>query len=114
MDFSKRRQLKSCNWRAVFVLFAVCSLTLSLATRFSVPLTAQNHGVKSADSRSGEPKRQHLDRDNIRFAYPVEACAFTRPVEFLQELSPAESPRFSHDLAQSLYNRPPPAPAFFL
>lgn len=100
--------------RSLLILAAVCSLTLSLATRFSLAHTPPAHGVKSADSRSGEPKRQNLDRDNIRFAYPVESCTFAQPVEFFQAVSPIETPRSSNELADSLYNRPPPAPAIFL
>jgi hypothetical protein len=103
------RRIQANGWQHLLILLAIGSLTLSLATRFSVPLTSQAHGVKSADSRSGEPKRQHLDRDNIRFACPVSTTACIRPVTVDRQVIPVQPAGSSYDLAQSLYNRPPPA-----
>lgn len=109
MAFPRNRMNKGNGWQNLLILVAIFSLTLSLATRFSLPLTSHAHGVKSADSRSGEPKRQHLDRDNIRFARPVTACTCIRPVAVHRQVVPIRPTGSSTDLAQSLYNRPPPA-----
>ena len=98
----------------MLVIVAICSLTFSLATRFSVPIDSHGHGIRSIDDRSGEPKRQHLDRDNTRFAGPVAGFTCLQAAVLYGHIIPAEPSSPSHSLAQSLYNRPPPAFEFFL
>jgi hypothetical protein len=114
MGFRNRRTIKGDCWQNLLILLAVCSLTLSLTTRFSLAVTAPAHGAKSADSRSGEPKRQHLDQDNIRFACPVETSPCMWPVEVFRQVIPTQPTTSSYDLSESLYNRPPPVSALYL
>lgn len=110
----KMRLTENCRrnrrgWRGAVIVAAVCSLTLSLATRFSTSVDSQIHSVKSVCSHSSEPQRQNLDRDASRFAGPVtSATAFQASVLYLHVV-PAEPLHSGQILRSDLYNRPPPA-----
>lgn len=108
MIFSKKISVGGFGWRRLLLLFAIFSLTLTLASRFSVPVKSQAHAVKSVDSRASEPKRQHLDQDAARLAEPV-ACS---NCEKLVELHPHfvfSEPLRSDDILSFIFNnRPPP------
>jgi hypothetical protein len=95
--------------RILLIVGAICSLTLSLATRFSMPPASRSQTVKSFDSRSAEPKRQNLDRDAARLVGPVQASEFFRPKVIGAHVVDVQ-PLFSTSiLPSSLSNRPPPA-----
>ena len=115
------------GWRAVLVVAAICSLTVSLATRFSVPVTSQvsaidsqvhgirSHAIKSIDSRSADPNGQRLDRDSARFAAPVASCTVLETAVLYLHAVPSEPIRSNHILSLIFYNRPPPhSSVFFL
>ena len=113
MMLSKNWRADRGGWGGVLVVVAIFSLTLSLATRFSVPVSSQGHAVKSRDSRSGEPKRQHLNREAARFAEPVPSCAGFESVVLYSHVIPPEPARSSDILGSILYNRPPPPSSAF-
>ena len=83
------------GWRGLVIVVAMCSLLLSLATRFSVPPPPRGYTVKSVDSQSGEPKRQHLDRDAAELADPSADCFCFKPAE-----------RYPHTLPRSFLPGP--------
>lgn len=96
------------RWQRVLMSVIICSLMLSLATRFCISTTAHVHSVKSIENRSIEPKRQHLDGDAIRWVAPVADPVFLQPVALCpREITPESLPP-THVFDESLYNRPPP------
>jgi len=60
------------RWRASVVLVAVCSLTISLATRYSSPWIISSHVVKTVQTHaSPESKRQRLAENAANWMPPV-------------------------------------------
>jgi hypothetical protein len=102
------------RWQGALIVLAICSLTLSVATRFSAPLGAQSHSVKSVDRWPSEAKRQHLDRDASRWIAPAASFSMIEPGTIETRLLLADPLLPKHVFSDSLYNRPPPASEFFL
>jgi hypothetical protein len=90
------------------IALVICSLTLSLATRFCIQATSEVHVSKAVERRSIEPKRQHLNRDASRWVVSAANANFLEPVVLYVRAVPAESPLPNHVFDESLYNRPPP------
>src|SRR5215831_16244105 len=107
MIFHGKPRTGARTWRALLVVMAVCSLTFSLATRFSMPVSTGDHGVKSIDDRSGENKHQRLDKVTNRLG-PVVTRTVFQPAALYAHIIPAEPPLCSYHLSDSLYDRPPP------
>jgi len=99
-------------WPGAIIALLICALTVSLATRFCSQVPAQVHTSKSVERRSVEPKRQHLNRDAMRWVASVATSAFLEPVTLYSRVAPAETPLPSHVFDESLYNRPPPSELF--
>ena len=97
------------RWRQAVIPLVICSLTISLATRFCVQVTSSVHVSKTIERRSVEPKRQHLNRDAMQWATPVAISTFLTPVTLYTRVAPAGTAIPSHTLDESLYNRPPPS-----
>jgi len=115
MITAKNRRGAGRGWRGLLAMVAICSLTVTLATRFSVPAFSQVHTVKSIDSRCGEPKRQRLARDSVRLAEPVANWSWAEPDVRHSDVITSEPLRSSDLLSVVFYNRPPPfSSAFFL
>src|SRR5580692_4331511 len=95
--------------RILLIAAAVCSLTLSLATRFSMPTATRPHTAKSFDSRSAEPKRQNLDRDASRLVGPVPVSELFEPAPSGTHIVDVQRLFSTLILPSSLSNRPPPA-----
>lgn len=96
------------GWPGLVIVVAMCSLLLSLATRFSVAPPFRGYTVKSVDNRSGEPKRQHLDRDAAELADPIADCVRFKPTELYPHAIFSEPSRVSDVFTPSLFTRPPP------
>jgi len=97
------------GWQGLLVVIAICSLTLSVATRFWVPGTSQSPIVKSLDRRAAEPARQHLDRDAIQWVAPVANFSIVEPAAVEASLVPAGPPLPRLVFSDSESNRPPPS-----
>jgi hypothetical protein len=110
----KCRWVDRHGWPRVLILLVICSLTLSLATRFCVQTTSKLSTVKSVERRSVEPKRQHLHRDMSGLGGPVGVAAFWTPVMLYPPVAEIEPGVPSHPSYHSLYNRPPPSSNFIL
>lgn len=96
----------------VVITVAICSLTVSLATRFYTPFSSSVHSVKAVERCSAQAARQHLDRDATHWNAPVATFTLLEPVKVLHCVVPTESFLPKHVFNESLYNRPPPE--FFL
>jgi hypothetical protein len=99
------------SWGAVLILVAVCSLTISLATRYNDCASTPSISVKYVTIHSSAQKRQHLDKDAARWVTPVERFAILEVSTFYPRFAPSGPPVHALLLDQSLYNRPPPSPA---
>jgi hypothetical protein len=92
----------------IVIALLICCLSLSLATRFCSPITAQSHLAKSIERRSIDPKRQHVDRDTSRWVASLATITSLEPVMLYLPAVPAETPLPHQVFDESLYNRPPP------
>jgi len=102
-----RRSDRHCFRRAAFIIFlAILSLTLSLATRISVPSTSDSITAQSA---APQAMRQHLDSDAAQWVPPVAPRLRLEVISFYPRFSPAGPPIATLFLEKSLYNRPPPS-----
>jgi hypothetical protein len=107
MQSSPKRNIDKI--RILLIAAAVFSLTLSLATRFSMPTVSRSHTAKSFDSRSAEPKRQNLNRDACRLVSPVQTSEPFRPARVGTHVIDVQPLFSTFILSSSLSNRPPPA-----
>lgn len=94
------------------VVIAVCTLTLSVVTRYSVPGNAASLAgkiVRTAQTPLGaEAKRQRLAKGAPLWATLIVFFGGLRPPTFYPKVSPAEPALTIPCFHQCLYNRPPP------
>lgn len=101
------------NWCAVIVLLAVCSLTISVATRYSLPLDVSSHSVKQVQTNhSLDAKRQRLTKNAANWVPPILGPWISLAPAFHPSIELARPPVASLFFEKSLYNRPPPALIF--
>jgi hypothetical protein len=112
MQVLTKLKIDESRWRVVLIAVAICSLTISLATRFYTPFPSHTHSVKAVERHGAEPARQHLDRDATHWAAPVATFTLLEPVKVLGCVIAIESVLPNQVIDESLYNRPPPE--FFL
>ena len=113
MELHRERRFER-GWRGALVAIAICSLTLSVATRFWATGSSQSTVVKSIERRVAEPKRQHLDRDAARWVSPSIDFSSVELPAVETRLAPAGPLLPKHVFSDSLYNRPPPSSLFLL
>jgi len=97
-------------WCAAMVLFAICSLTIAVATRYASGRRAANHQISNVQSPSGPGhSRQRLIKTGAAWIPPQPVCQpLADPGPELQEAATSVSvPGIL--LHEPLYNRPPPA-----
>ena len=96
------------------VAIAVCSLTMSLATRYySLPDTS-SHPVGTVQRHSSpDAKQQRLAKNTPIGILPVFSFTVLRVPSFRLRTTSAQPPVRSLICDESLYNRPPPAFKFF-
>ncbi len=93
------------RWEVAVVLLAICGLTVSVATRTFRTKFSTGAIVKSI---SGEPVRQHMDRDAEKWVPPVSTLTVLEVPVFYPRFAPAGPPLSSLYYEESLSNRPPP------
>src|SRR5215469_7766796 len=72
LSLTNRRNGRCALWCALVVLMAVCSLAVSVATRYSSPETAPASRVAASRCHSSEdPGRQRLTKDAADWIPPV-------------------------------------------
>jgi hypothetical protein len=82
----------------------------SLATRFCSEVNTQLKSAKSVQSRSVDPKRQHLDADAVHWVAPVAVAMFLEHVSVYTQMFTADTLPVIQVFDESRYNRPPPQP----
>jgi len=99
----------------VLIALVICSLSISLATRFCVEASASPvHAVKSLEKRSVDPKRQHLNRNAGFPAVPAAKAVFGTVVLLDLPVAQPDPVLPAQPVTQSLYNRPPPSSGMIL
>jgi hypothetical protein len=114
MELQRHRRVGKRGWRGALVVIAICSLTLSVATRFWATGSSQSIVVKSIERRIADPKRQHLDRDAARWMAPSTDFSTVELPAVETRLAPAGPLLPKHVFSDNLYNRPPPSSLFLL
>jgi hypothetical protein len=94
------------RWEVVVIVLAICGLTVNVATRTFRTRFSTGTIVKSI---SGQPIRQHMDRDAANWVPPVAMLAGVLKVPvFYPRVAPAGPPLPHLYYEESLSNRPPP------
>jgi hypothetical protein len=114
MQLLRHRRVSDQGWQRALIIVAICSLTFSLATRFWATSDSLSHTVRTVDRRSVEPKRQHLNRDAIRWVAQAADFSIIEPAPIEASLALAGPPLPKHVVSDSLYNRPPPSSDFLV
>jgi hypothetical protein len=94
-------------WSAVIV-FAICSLTISLATRFTV-VTPDVHKLPSVKSELTDAKRQHLLSNALQWTAPIARFTSFEPAAASARALPVTVLPTYLTSETWFYNRPPPA-----
>ena len=95
---------------AAIVLVAVCSLTVSLATRYYSPSDDSSPIVKVFQSNvAPDAKRQRLTKNAANWMPPILSFTVFQIPSSYYRIVPPRPPVRSLIFDQSLYNRPPPA-----
>lgn len=104
--FRARIRLSSSAGTAL-VLLAICALTLSLATRYTV-LGAEARSVRFVKAHSADAKTQHLLSDGLQWTAPPSSFTLFRPSRSFVYAVSAVFPSTNLCSESWLYNRPPP------
>ena len=98
------------SWCAVVALAAVCSLTVSVATRYTSAWDVSSPTVKSVQAHTTpEARRQRLLKNAANWVPPLLRFHVLRSPSFSPRIAPAVPPRPTFLFEASLYNRPPPS-----
>lgn len=98
------------GWCAVVVLVAVCSLIVSVATRYSSTGDPSSTTVKAFRTHAlPEAKRQRLAKDAADWMPPVICFSLLQSPPSYPRIAPAGPPLPERLFEESLYNRPPPS-----
>jgi hypothetical protein len=92
------------------VLLVVCSLTVSLATRYYFPVDSSSQAVKSIKvHKSPDAQRQRLDKKAANWVPPIFRLTELEAPSSSPRIAPTGLPVMSLLLGNDLFNRPPPA-----
>jgi hypothetical protein len=109
MFLASCRDVRRCrNWRAMLVLVAICSLSVSLATRYT-RLNSESGSVKIVKSQSPDVKKQHLVRDALKWTAPTPKFTLVPAVRSHVHVVSAVFLATNLSSESWLYNRPPPS-----
>ena len=97
------------RWCTAIVLVAVCTLTISVATRYCRSLSPADEALTAVQkNHSLTPGLQRLLNNASTWMPPrVEAAIFHNPGQY-PHIAPSDSPISSVLLEKNPYNRPPP------
>jgi hypothetical protein len=96
------------SWRVLLILLAVCSLSVSLWTRYALD-NPDLEGPSQLKCRSLDAKRQHLLSDGLHWTAPAAKVTYfvaPRPSTRVVVTVPPVKDLF---LEQWLFDRPPPS-----
>jgi len=105
--FEGQRRKNLC---AAVVLVAVCSLIVSLATRYSSSTGASSATVKAVQIHgSPDAKRQRLAKDAADWMPPAICVSLLQAPSSYPRIAPTGPPMPGLRFEETLYNRPPPS-----
>jgi len=94
------------RWEVAVIVLAICGLTVTVVTRTFRTRFSTGTIVKSI---SGQPVRQHMDRDAANWVPPVATLVSVLQVPvYYPRFAPAGPPLPHLYYEESLSNRPPP------
>jgi len=106
----RNARLPRASWRRCgLIVVAVCSLAVSLATRYCVLAAPDNHSETTVQSHAPAPKRQHLDNDGLHWTAPAATFILFKPGRAHIAVLPAVRPATNLYAGDCLHNRPPPS-----
>jgi hypothetical protein len=104
------RKSGSKRWWAAVVLIAVCSLAVSVATRYnSVHADSSTSITKIYKHVAPEPGRQRLLKTAATWMPPLVSRVVLQAPSSYPRIAPAGPPIPGILLEEKLYNRPPPS-----
>ena len=98
----------SSSYQVALVCLAICSLAVSLATRFTIPVS-ETPGKTSVQTYSPHAHRQHLLCDGLKWTAPASSFTLFEPPRALVYAVPAVFPSTNAYSETWLYDRPPPS-----
>jgi hypothetical protein len=113
---SPLKHFESCrrlSWCALVILLAVCSLTVSVTTRYCKSISPINEARSVQKHIAPEVARQRLTRTAANWMPPVVSAAVFEAPSAYPRIAPAAPPIPNLLFDKKLYNRPPPSAAFF-
>jgi len=101
------------RWCSTIVLLAVCSLTVSVATRYSQDPTTLCGAAKTIQKLTcQQPRCQRLLKNAAVWIPPAVSSHIPRAPKSYPRVTPAEPGLSNLVFEESLYNRPPPSVEF--
>jgi hypothetical protein len=109
IPFTSLRQPGRRRWCTAVVLVAVCTLTLSVATRYSFYGSTGNESITTIQThQTWTPGLQRLLNNAASWMPPVVGSAIFHEPEFHPHVAPSGPTVSSVLLEKNHYNRPPP------
>jgi hypothetical protein len=100
---------RSKPWCALVVLVSVCSLTISLATRYSSSWSISSHSVRVNQTHaSPDAKRQRLTKNAANWMPPVFSFAVLQAPRFYPQIVSVGATAPNLLFEEKLFSRPPP------
>lgn len=102
---------RCARWCVLVILLAICSLTISVATRYNSSTTLSPSAVKSLRKHTQqEPGRQRLTKIAANWMPVFHSSVLQAPSAY-PRIAPAGPPIPRLSFESNLYNRPPPPPS---
>jgi hypothetical protein len=96
------------GWPRLLIAVLVFALGLTLATRYSKPITSHATVTDRVERRSVEPKRQHPSPDVVGLRVAFRGPTLLTPVRLYPRVASTKVLPSREHFDQSLYKRPPP------
>jgi hypothetical protein len=109
MSYPGNIELRRRSWCALVILLAVCSLTVSVATRYGHSSSLVNEARSAQRNASPQTARQRLTKNAANWMPPVASATVFEVPSAYPRIAPAAPPIPHLFFDQSLYNRPPPS-----
>jgi hypothetical protein len=109
LNVGNRRNGRCARWCALVTLLAVCSLTVSVATRYSsTAITPSSASTSVHKPGSTEPARQRLDNNAATWMPPLVVVTVLYVPSAHPAVTVTEPDISNPSFVSSLYHRPPP------
>jgi hypothetical protein len=112
LSLTNRRDGRCARWCALVVMLAVCSLAISVATRYNSSEGSSRSTSKSLHKQSiEEPSRQRLTKNAAQWIPPVVVAAILYVPTSDSRVAVARPEIPNCSFCSNLYYRPPPSSA---